>query len=432
MNYAPPRRDPRKKTIMIIGMIMILILGVGVSFFFHKEDKLVERYRVCGLSEEETVAKLHQEMKNVFTIRDYFYYGESLNFYKEKYSPLNTDTLSGKTIELKNLCDDSTVSMTLENTLDQKLLLESVPVGFYQVGIIDNLEYKRLIFENKVEDNVFYTAKRNGKVKKVQIIADKDLLKEYGVEMNHHYLFLSVSEEEPTKDEVDVFIDPYGMNTDFTWLPDEGNSAHGLVENVEMWKAANLLKDELENKYGLRVAISKGSQDEVGKAYGEEGRLIKGYQQKAKYYLMLRFNLHADESIRGLEIHHSHYTSKTLARNITYRVKKKLNYPLSPLYYGDDEGIVTTLLTKGKDNQMIYDTNLYLRESGGRGTLSAQYSDTAELENQSFANMNGMNGLEIDLAYISNVEEAAYWKSNHKVLIGEIAAAFAEGINATK
>ena len=52
---------------------------------------------------------------------------------------------------------------------------------------------------------------------------------------------------------------------------------------------------------------------------------------------MLRFNSHADDSIRGLEIHHSYYTSKTLARNITYRVNKNLNYPLSPLYYGEDE-----------------------------------------------------------------------------------------------
>lgn len=433
MNYAPPRKDPNKTRItIIILLVMIVLIAAGCFVFMNKEEKLIERYRVCGLSEEETVAGLHQETTAVFEVSDYFYYGESLNFYEKKYSPLNSDTLSGKTIELKNICNDETISMTLENTLDQKLALESVPAGFYQVGIIENLEYKRLIFNQKLEDNVFYTAKRNGKVKKVEMIADKDLLKEYGIEMNHHYLFISITEEAASQEEVDVYIDPYGMNTDFTWLPDEGNEAHGLVENKETWKAANLLKEELETKYGLRVALSKASQDEEGRAYGEDGRLIKGYQQKAKYYIMLRFNSHADDSIRGLEIHHSYYTSKTLARNITYRVNKNLNYPLSPLYYGEDEGIVTTLLTKGKDDQMIYDTNLYLRESGGRGTLTAQYSDIAQQENQSFANMNGMYGLEIDLGYLSNAEEAAYWKSNHKVLMNEIAAAFAEGINASK
>lgn len=434
MDYAPPSyyHSQQKKRMIFISTIIIIILGILLFFMMNQEETVVERYRVCGLSEEETIAKLHQEETNIFTIKDYFYYGESLNFYEKEYSPLNADTLSGKTIELKNICNDETISMTLENTLDQKLLLESIPVGFYQVGIIDNLEYKRLVFDHPLEENEFYTAKRNGKVKKVQLIAQKDLLKEYQIEMNHHYLFISVSEEEASKEEVDVYIDPYGMNTDFTWLADKGNEAHGLVENDEMWKAANLLKEELEKNYGLRVAISKSSKDEEGKAYGENGRLAKGYQLNAKYYLMLRFNLHGDDSIKGLEIHHSHYTSKILARTITYRLKKKLNYPLSPLYYGEDEGIVTTLLTKGKDGEMIYDSNLYLRESGGRGTLCAKYSDTSELENSSFKNANGMYGLEIDFGYISNAEDASYWKINHKALIQEIAAAFAEGINVSR
>ena len=433
MNYAPPRKDSKKiKLLILIACIAFIGIGVGIYFKMNQEESVIERYRVCGLSEEETIAKLHQESNKVFMIRDYFYYGESLNFYEHPYTPLNTDTLSGKTIELKNICDGTTISMTLENTLDQKLLLDSIPVGFYEVGIIENLEYKRLVFEEKLSDNQFYTAKRDGKVKKIQLIANKNLLQEYGIEMNYHYLYLSVSEDSRDNGEVDVFIDPYGMNTDFTWLPDEGNEAHGLVENKEMWEAANILKEELENEYGLRVALSKDSVDESGRAYGEDGRLIKGYNVNAKYYLMLRLNVHGDDSIRGLELHHSHYTSRILARNITYHVKKKLNYPLSPLYYGEDEGIITSLLTKGKDGNLIYDTNLYLRESGGRGTLCAKYSEMSETENSSFANKNGMYGLEIDFAYISNAEDAAYWKSNKRVLIKEIAKAFAEGINASK
>lgn len=428
MKYAPPPFDPRRRGRIIAAMISVLVLiGAAVILLWPKPESVMERYRVCGLSEEETVALLHQESDPVFMIRDYFYYGESLNFYEESYSPLNRDTLSGKTIELKNVCDGTTISMTLENTLDQKLVLDSIPAGFYQVGIIDNLEYKRLVFEEKLEENSFYTARRNGTVKKVELIADASLLQEYDVEMNYHYLFLSISEE-TDNDQIDVYIDPYGMNTDFTWLPDEGNASHDLVEYKEMYEAALILKEELE-KYGLRTAISKSSPEETGRAYGEDGRLAKGYGQHAKYYLFLRFNLSADDSIRGLEVHHSSYTSRTLARNITYRVKKNLNYPLSPLYYGEDEGIVTTLLTKGKDNETIYDSNLYLRESGGRGTLAGRYSDAAEVENASFANANGMYALEIDFAYISNAEDASYWKINHRRLIQEIAAAFAEGIN---
>ena len=117
MDYAPPRRDPRKKPMMIVVLcIAIVCITLGIFMMMNQEESVIERYRVCGLSEEETIAKLHQESNETFTIRDYFYYGESLNFYEEEYSPLNKDTLSGKTIELKNICDDHTISMTLENT----------------------------------------------------------------------------------------------------------------------------------------------------------------------------------------------------------------------------------------------------------------------------------------------------------------------------
>ena len=44
----------------------------------------------------------------------------------------------------------------------------------------------------------------------------------------------------------------------------------------------------------------------------------------------------------------------------------------------------------------------------------------------------GMQGLEIDFAYVSNKEDAAYWLKNGEKISKQAAASFASGINASK
>ena len=71
MDYAPPRRDPRKKPMMIVVLcIAIVCITLGIFMMMNQEESVIERYRVCGLSEEETIARLHQESNETFTIRD--------------------------------------------------------------------------------------------------------------------------------------------------------------------------------------------------------------------------------------------------------------------------------------------------------------------------------------------------------------------------
>lgn len=431
MAYAPRERNTKKQWKMIIPLLFLVIILVYIVARTIINDKTTvsDRFTVCELSEEDSISLLSKQYKDVIEISDYFYYGESLNFYQSKYSPENNDTLSGKTIELKNICSNEVISMTMENTIDQKLVLDEIPQGFYEVYIIDNLVRKRAVFDRPLEENSFYTAKRKGHVNRISLVADKNLLHEYGKTLDQNYLFLQVKQESADNGEIDVLIDPYGMNTDLTWLPDEGAKFNGLNENDEMYYAATVLKEELENKYGLRVMITKNAKDEAGKAYGKDGRIAKGYDHNAKYYLLLRFNNFADDAYRGFEIMHSAYCSRTLARNITYGLEKNLNLTLSELYGTKDPGIVSCLLAEGKDGKLIYDSNLYLRESGGRGTLAASYSDTSSEQNESFKNENGMLGLEIDFAYISNKADAEQWKKSKDEIIKETAKGFAEGIN---
>ena len=80
-------------------------------------------------------------------------------------------------------------------------------------------------------------------------------------------------------------------------------------------------------------------------------------------------------------------------------MQKDLHMEMSPMYTStNDPGIVTSYLMKSDvDQKQLYDSNLYLRESGGRATLAGRYSETSIEQNKSFVNANGMQGLEIDL-----------------------------------
>ena len=434
MAYAPRKRNYRIKWKIALPIILLcaLIIYVASSVFF-KSTEQKETFTVCGFTPEKTASVLNTKSADLVSVSDYVYYGESLGLYEQTYSPLNKDTLSGKSVLLHNVCDGSEITMTLGDTADQKIVLQDIKDGFYEVSIMDNLVKKRVVFKDKVEDNSFTTVPRDGVVHQVSIVADADLLADQNIKMDQNYMFLNVTSKESTQDQIDVLIDPYGMNVDIQNVPDKGNEANGLVENDEMYEAAQLMKKELES-YGLRVEITKNGKDEVISTYGDEGRLAKGYQKHAKYYLFLRFNANAvSTDSKGMEIWHSSYSSPTLARNIMYQMAEvdKVVNP-SALYYDDYDwqGIVSSNVVAGRlDNEQIYDINLQLRESGGRATLTGKYSETSRDENKSFVNADGMMALELDFGYITNSEDAKNWKDNKEKIVRSCAKAFALGIN---
>ena len=73
----------------------------------------------------------------------------------------------------------------------------------------------------------------------------------------------------PKEGDIDVLLDPYGMNMDLTYVPDEGNKGNGITEYKETYKAAVWMKEELE-QHGLRVEITKSDASEQPKpAYGK-------------------------------------------------------------------------------------------------------------------------------------------------------------------
>lgn len=430
MAYAPRQRKYKVRWKIVVPLLLLvaLILYAVVGLLFPQKKEEAKKFTVCGLTGEETIHLINKKAADTMTVKDYVFYGESLGLYTQTYNPKSDkDELAGKTVELHNLCTDETIPMTMDSTADQKITLEDLNPGYYEVTVIDNLVKKRVIFDQPLTTDAFTTVQRKGSVNEVKLVAQKELLKDYDITLDQNYLFLSVDKAKPKTDDIDVLLDPYGMNVDLTYVADEGNKGNGITEYQETYKAAEWMKDELE-KHGLRVEITKSSAKEQAKpAYGEDGRLANGYKKHARYYLYLRFNTQVDDSISGVEIWHSAYSSPTLGKNIMYGLEKKLKMSGSAYTNAENPGVVSSSLTNDG-----YDTNSNLREAGGRATMAGKGSENAIKENQSFVNADGMQGLEIDFAYVTNKEDADNWKKNGEKIARQAAASFASGINAAK
>lgn len=390
MAYAPRQRryKIRWKIVIPLLLLVVLVLYAAVGLLFPQKKEEVKKFTVCGLNSEDTIQLLDKKSADTITVKDYVFYGESLGLYTQTYNAKSDkDDLAGKTVELHNLCTDETIPMTMDSTVDQKITLEDLAPGYYEVTVIDNLVKKRVVYDGSLTSDAFTTVQRKGSVNEVRLIAQKDLLKDYDKTLDQNYLFLSVEKAKP--------------------------------------KAAVWMKEELE-KHGLRVEIAKNSAKEQPKpAYGEDGRLADGYKKHARYYIYLRFNTNPDESVSGVEIWHSAYSSPTLGKHIMYGLEKQLGMSGSAYTDANNPGVGASPLISGG-----YDMYSNIREAGGRATMAGKGSENARKENQSFVNADGMQGIEIDFAYVTNKEDAENWLKNKEKIARQAAASFAGGINA--
>jgi hypothetical protein len=60
----------------------------------------------------------------------------------------------------------------LGKNVDEQIPIENLPVGFYEVFVVDNLKEKRVVTSDELYDE-FYTVRRNGLSKKVDIVLIK-------------------------------------------------------------------------------------------------------------------------------------------------------------------------------------------------------------------------------------------------------------------
>lgn len=428
MAYVPPKRRYHKKAMLITVLVVAVCIcaGLGYQALNQRKKQDTKSFTICGFNEEKTTQVLSKLSQETYTISDYGWYGESLNVFHNDFALGGTDDVRRKSIELYNLCNEEAQTYTMETSIDRQIEVSELEPGFYTMMINDQLVKKRLVYDEVLKSEPFTTIARNGKVKKVSLLADQSLT---SPALPNHILFLQIEEAQAGEDEVDVFLDPYGDRMIQGVLNSSG-SANGLNEAEEMQKAAQSLREKLEG-YGLRVAIAKEDAHEALGYYGEDSLMERAYKSGAKYYLELGMNSSPQSAFSGTEIYYSNHVSNTLANALMYALKRNTNLSASNAYTWNDrsEGVATSSLTTGVDGEQ-YDLLPALRESGGKFTGAARFSDAATA-NTSFAlsQNTGMYALSINFIYLSNPKDANIWKEEQDIILTELAEAFVKALH---
>lgn len=416
-----PKRKIKWKIAIPLFTLIVVIVYMVVNILFPRESQ-TDVVKICTYDGSRTRSLLSQEYENIYEISDYFFYGENLTFLKDEYKLGKSDDLYGKTIQLRNLCNDKKILFQLTSYIDQQIDLGEIENGFYEVYVVNNLQEYRLTSSQAIED-VFYTVTRNDTSKKVELIATDNYLTD--TQLNHNYVYLNITSDVIQRDSYDILIDPYGGSSD-TGEVRWGYQQNGLSENDEMYKAALVLKEKLE-EYGLVVGITKEKMDQQIDISGENGRLNLGYEKNAKMYINLQLNSSQYSNTNGIEITQSYYSSPKLAYQIIHDLEAQVGLKGSMLYPGDiQNGVVKSQRISGDNSEKIYDPNSQIRESGGVAT-GAGSMNSAMKELNSFAtnNKKGMQGLVMHLVYISNSVDYKLWMDNYEGIMSSIADSIA-------
>lgn len=432
MAYVPPKKQKHTREIIIGCVILVIFFGVlwGYQSRVEHKEKKAEPFTICGLNVEQTAEKLRWKEKEVYTISDYMYYGESLNLFAHDYEAGNKDDVYRKSITLTDLCGEESITYTMEDRADRQIDLQELEPGFYALSIRDGTTDKRLVYDEAITTESFYGVARGGKIKVATLMADASLT---APALSEHALFLKIEEEDAKNDVYDVFIDPYGSRMINGMVQAAGN-ANDLDESVEMQWAGEQLKTELE-KHGLKVMLAKEHSDDVLSYYGKNGLMEKAYHSHAKYYLELGMNSSAQVIDSGTEIYYSNYSSATLANTLMYELTKNTSLSGSDLnaWFQRNSGVSASYTATGEDGREIYDMLPSLRESGGRISGAGQFSAAAK-ENEELiqGSRTGMQAVSINFIYLTNKDDARIWKKDKETIITELSNAFVKAIHVSE
>lgn len=409
---VPKIRRKLNKKVAIPLLILLLLVGyAGISFYLKsKEDPIVKK-TLCDYNHIESRELFaEKEFDKLLEMNDYFVYGETLNLFNKSYDMFTPDLFIGKTLVLVNLCDQSERVYMMESNVDGQIPMEDLPVGFYEVYVMHNLERHRLFTNGYVSDE-FTTINRQENTKKIRLLGDAFLLENTRTgnqTFDRNYLFLEVTETTIENEVVDIVLDPGHYDFDNGWL-DLGVKANDLIEANENYKMALALKEEFE-KYGLNVLITRG-EDETVNTYDVDGRLYRGYASQAKYYLQIQMVGSTNTDIVGTQIIYSSYSSPRLASSVFKQLIENTRLQSTGV---SGAGNIPGVLPSGRANG--YDGRMVIRESGGKALTAASYSEKSE-ENASFAlnNRRAMQTLTLEYLYLTHQPSAEYWLQEYEL-----------------
>lgn len=428
MVYQPrvvPRSRRRLKWRVIIpSFILVLLVGYILFNLLFPKDLLIDTpsFVVCDYSYTKTQSVLNElQYDEKIELKDYLFYGETLNIFNATYDINQADYFIGKTIKLRNICDSSEWVYMLGKNVDEQIPLENLPDGFYEIFVVDSLKEKRLVTSGELYDE-FYTVRRNGLSKKIDLVADKDLLKEKDdslpiMEDNYFFLNISTQSDEQDNPEIyDVYLDAAHNTISYNYV-DKGRTVNNLVEADELYKVAVAVKGKLEAK-GLHVLLSRENEDTVINQYGIEGRLNRAYKAQVKHYIELNLNFTTNEDTRGSRVIYSSYSSNRFA---TALFKSYISTPGLVPYGRQTSTNIAGVLSSSRTNNL--DSYPVIREAGGRILSAGTISELAIEQNSEF-NSNerkGIQSVSLELFFISNPLDVNVYQNDFDTIVNNIA-----------
>lgn len=412
---------------MIIMLVMTMALIVVSIFLFVSRPTAVEQLGDSYLETVEDVNALKKNIENDYTntysVKNYSIYGESLKFYHGT-NLAKTDDLQGTNIALRNVETKDEISFTYGTGAEDGIKLGDLAPGLYEVYAYDHYIKKRIYFNSRIDSEVFETMRRNNRVKHIELVADKDFLKDYDVNLDKNYVFLSVTDNIPKVDTIDIMIDPCGTSSS-----SQSVSNDKYNEQQDSYQFALRVKKELES-YGLKVKLTR-DKDDTTSYYGKNGRVGKGYEQKAKVFLSVGYSQNQDADRPFIMT--SPYSSAALANTISYTMQHDGLHMYETTFNTKstlEEGVIYDYFMEdgsGTGKESKYEVWPQLRESGGKCTFTGQIEDA--LDNQRYSNSYGMYGIYFQFANVHSNDSMSYYKKYKKKMSKELAKGIARYFN---
>ncbi|HPW52834.1 MAG TPA: hypothetical protein PK631_00510 [Erysipelotrichaceae bacterium] len=390
---------------LVFGVFLVsyLLISLIVGLFGSKDD--YEIYTIGNYNGKKTLEIVNGEDRSQpILIRDYNFYGESLNLYFESYGDdiTKSNTLNGKTVILKDLINSNNVVIFADLTrdIDSQISLNKLTPGFYSLYIVDGDVTHRAYYETVLSfNNVFYTVSRYGKNYKVEIIADRQLFDEINADKrkpltgvldnNYIYIKVTVAEEYPQYD-IAISTSPALTMTGISLV---GEQVGDFVEAQQVYELALKVKADLEAK-GLKVLILKDEFGQDIQYYGKGGTLEKAYSSGAKYMIHLDMDYYGN-----IGIMFANRSAGKLAKAVFDRIFEETEiFP--------DENY---LFKCDVDDDGVTDLQYEIREAGGMALSAGTYSESAQTNTFAYNNRYGINTIQIITTDMSDGGAISLW-----------------------
>lgn len=406
-----------------LGLSVILVLYLLISLIaglFGPKTGNLDIYTIGNFNAKKTLDIINNEDRSQpILIKDYNFYGESLNLYFESYGDdiTKSNTLNGKSVILKDLINSNNVVTFADLTkdVDNQINLNKLTPGFYSLYIVDGDVTFRAYYQSVLSvNNTFYTVSRYGKNYKIEVIADKHLFDEINSEkkkpltdvldQNYIYIKVTVAEEYPQYD-IALSTSPALTMSGISLV---GEQVGDFIEAQQVYELALKVKSELEAK-GLRVLILKDEYGQDIQFYGKGGTLEKAYKSGAKYMIHLDMDFYGKTGIM-----YANRSSGRMAKAIFNYISTETDIYPNEKYLSKCD----------VDTNGVTDLQYEIREAGGVVLSAGVYSESSQKNTFAYNNKYGIDTTQIVTINMSDSKARSLWSQQKD----KVASAIVKGI----